>query len=74
MTSHDTYCKYVERILPLLSLQQMVKHVAFSQLVQNNWGLPQTKYLWIHYDEKWFFGFLRRANAKMCAELGIKKH
>jgi hypothetical protein len=31
MTSHDTYCKYVERILPLLSLQQMVKHVAFSQ-------------------------------------------
>jgi hypothetical protein len=52
MTSHVTYCKYVERILPLLSLQQMVKHAAFSQLVRNNWGLPRTKYLWIHYDEK----------------------
>jgi hypothetical protein len=43
MTSHDTYCKYVERILPLLSQQQMMKHVAFSQLVRNNWGLPRTK-------------------------------
>ena len=42
MTSHDMYCKYVERIFPLLSLQQMVKHVAFSQLVRNNWGLPRT--------------------------------
>jgi hypothetical protein len=59
MTSHDTYCKNVERNLPVLSQQQMVKHVAFLQLVRNNWGLPQTKYLWIHYDEKWFFGFLR---------------
>jgi hypothetical protein len=31
------------------------------------------KHLWIHSDEKGFFGFLRRANANMCEELGIGK-
>jgi hypothetical protein len=51
ISKHEDYCKYVERVLPLLSMQQMMKHVDFSELIRNNWGLPTGKYLWIHYDE-----------------------
>jgi hypothetical protein len=31
------------------------------------------KILWIHCDEKWFHGIVRRTNAKACPELGIAK-
>lgn len=74
LASQLDYCKYVERLLPLLSTQQMQKHVAFARHYRNRWGLPPGKYLLIHYDEKWFWGFVQRANAKMCEALGLGKH
>ena len=74
LVSHETYFKYVERVLPLLSSIQMEKHVEFSKKVRNNWNLNRRgKYLWVHYDEKWFYGFLQRSTAKMCEQLGIEK-
>ena len=48
------------------------KQVRFSKLVHNNWNLPKGKTLWIHGDEKWFYGLVPRANAKACEELGVK--
>jgi hypothetical protein len=59
--------------LPLLSPLQKKKHVDFCVHLRNNWGLPRGKYLWIHYDEKWFYGMVLRANAKKCNELGLDK-
>ena len=52
VTSHPSYCTYAERLLPLLSPEQMRKHVTFSTSVRNNWGQALGKFLWIHYDEK----------------------
>jgi hypothetical protein len=71
--SHDDYKLYTERPLPLLSTQQMKKHVDFSRHLRNNWGLPRQNILWIHYDEKWFYGWVCRTTAKKCAQLGIEK-
>jgi hypothetical protein len=31
------------------------------------------KYIWLHFDEKWFWGFVGRGNAKMAPSAGIKK-
>jgi len=68
------YCIYVERVLPLLTGHQQQRHVVFAKHVRNNWGIPRGKILWVHYDEKWlFYGFVARANAKMCEALGIDK-
>ncbi|KAG7356055.1 hypothetical protein IV203_000741 [Nitzschia inconspicua] len=70
------------RVLPLCptastvaSREQMAKHVKFSKLVVDEfWGLPpRTKALLIHYDEKWFNGFVGRANAKMAEKVGLDK-
>ena len=65
---------YVERVLPLLTEPQMKKQVAFCKHLLNYWGLPRQKYLWIHYDEKWFWGFVARCNAKRCAVLGLDEN
>jgi hypothetical protein len=73
LSSKEDYCTDVERILPLLTASQKVKHVAFGSLVRNNWNLKRGKYLWLHYDEKWFWGFVARATAKKCEALGIDK-
>ena len=78
LSSHSSYSSvyyHVERILPLLSKVQMQKHVDFAKLVREHWGqdIVGKKYLWIHFDEKWFFGWLCRANAKECEQLGLKK-
>ncbi|KAG7367978.1 transposase [Nitzschia inconspicua] len=75
LSSQDGYCLYVQRPLPLLSREQMAKHVKFSKLVVDDfWGLPPTtKVLLIHYDEKWFYGFVGRANAKMAEKVGLDK-
>jgi hypothetical protein len=35
--------------------------VTFSKLLRSNWNLPKAKYLWIHDDEKWFYGFVTRS-------------
>lgn len=64
---------YAQRTLPLLTTAQMEKHVAFAKRLRNNWGLPPQKILWIHYDEKWFFGWVNRCNAKMCEVLGLER-
>jgi len=71
-TSHG-YAKYVECSLPLLTSEQMKRHVHFCERLTNNWMLAPGKYLWIHYDEKWFYGWVNRANAKKCEILGIEK-
>jgi hypothetical protein len=60
-------------VLPLLSIVQREKHVTLSKLLRSNWNLPKAKYLWIHYDEKWFYVFVTRSNAKKCPELGLEK-
>jgi hypothetical protein len=43
--------------------------------VLRRWDLPATttKILWIHSDEKWFYGLVARKNAKACPSLGIDK-
>jgi hypothetical protein len=51
-----------------------MKHVSFAKHLRNNWGLPRSgKYLWLNFDEKWFYGMVLRTNAKMCEELGLDK-
>jgi hypothetical protein len=72
LASHGC-CKYTQRALPLLTKEQMKKHVSFAKHLRNNWGLPRGKYLWIHFDEKWFYGWVSRATAKKCEQLGIER-
>jgi hypothetical protein len=76
LLSHASYSIYVETILPLLSKVQMQKHVDFAKLVREYWGQDAVgkKYLWIHFGKKWFFGWLCRANAKKCEQLGLEKN
>ena len=64
---------YVERILPLLTTEQRKKQVQFCKELLSYWGFGPKKYLWIHYDEKWFWGLVTRANAKKCEVLGLEK-
>jgi hypothetical protein len=73
LTSFKSYSVYVVRVLPLLLIVQWEKHVTFSKLLRSNWNLPKAKYLWINYDEKWFYYFVTRSNAKKCPELGLEK-
>jgi hypothetical protein len=71
---HKTYSVYTERILPLLTTAQKSKQYLFACHLRNYWGIPvhqRKKILWIHYDEKWFWGLVARNNAKMCDELGL---
>lgn len=67
------YCMYVQRALPLLTEAQKKKHIDFSKHLLNFWGLPRQKFLLVHYDEKWFLGWVSRATAKMCELLGLDK-
>ncbi|KAI2498747.1 hypothetical protein MHU86_15758 [Fragilaria crotonensis] len=73
LSSHDSYSVYVERILPLLTRIQMQKHIDFAKLIRDHWGLNTRgkKFLWVHFDEKWFYGWLCCANAKKCEQLGL---
>ena len=75
ITSFPDYTTYIQRPLPLLSTKQRAKHVEFAKHVRNNWGLTTSprKILWIHYDEKWFFGCVPRVNAKLLEQLGLEK-
>jgi hypothetical protein len=76
LSLYDSYSVYVERILPLLTKVQMQKHMDFAKLVQDHWGLETVvkKYLWVNFDEKRFYGWLGRANAKKCEQLGLEKN
>jgi hypothetical protein len=58
LVSFKSYSVYVKRVLPLLSIVQREKHVTFSKLLRSHWNLPEAKYLWINYNEKWFCGFV----------------
>jgi hypothetical protein len=71
MTSHASYSNYAEMIIPLLSLPQKVKHLAFARRLRANWYRGGGKFLLINYDEKWFWGLVLRAAAKECTELGL---
>ena len=73
MASHAGYKMYTERTLPLLSSIQIKRHVTFAQRLQNNWYLPGQKILWIHYDEKWWYGHVNRGNCKLLEILGLEK-
>lgn len=73
LQSKEDYDMYVERLLPLLTKEQMKKHLDFAVHLQNNWGHPRGKYLIIHYDEKWFWGYVGRATAKYCKSIGLDK-
>ena len=73
VTSHGSYTTYAERILPLLNCRQKLKHCHFARRLLNNHYLGNGKYLLVHYDEKWFWALVLRANAKACTELGIEK-
>ena len=66
------YCRYTERILPLLTEGQRRKHVTFAKHLRTLWGKALGKYLWIYWDEKWFWGAVRRM-AKMCPEKGLTR-
>ena len=71
LRSHPTYNIYAKNIKPGLTPQNREKQVFFSKRVQDCWGLPPGKFLWIHSDEKWFHALVPRSNAKACEELGI---
>jgi len=49
----------------------MQKHLDFSR--HSHWGLPILKYLWLHYNEKWFWGLITRSNAKFLENVLDKK-
>ena len=74
VTSHGSYSTYAERILPLLSRDQRKKHKAFAQRLLNNQYLGNSKYLLVHFDEKWFWGLVLRKSAKACKEIGLDPH
>mmetsp|Transcript_10823 Transcript_10823/g.17325 ORF Transcript_10823/g.17325 Transcript_10823/m.17325 type:complete len:169 (-) Transcript_10823:853-1359(-) len=74
MKSFPSYSTYLERPLPMLTRSQMAKHVTFAKHFLNKWGLPANqKVFLIHYDEKWFYGMVPRANAKKCEEVGLER-
>ena len=75
LTHHSDYHTYSQRPLPLLSEEQKRRHVEFSNKLYDRWGLDAatSEILWIHYDEKWIFGFAPRSNAKMRESLGLPK-
>ena len=54
----------------------MQKHVDFAKLVRDHWGLDTVgkKYIWVNFDEKWFYGWLGRANTRKCEQLGLEKN
>ena len=42
----------------LLRKEQHQKHLYCAKSIQSNWGMGRGKYLWIHYNEKWFWGLV----------------
>ena len=66
------YSTIMERILPLLTKKQMKKAVEFCKFLRSNWGRGGGKYLYITFDEKWFYGLVLR-HAKLCEAFGLKR-
>ena len=76
LKQHETYTIYTERIIPLLTTEQKNKQHKFASHLTMHWGLPAErlrKVLWVHYDEKWFWGMVARSNAKKCDEIGLAR-
>jgi len=70
VVSREGYRMYTEKVVPLLSKTQKEKHFTFAKRVLDNWGVEKSKkFLWIHYDEKWFWGMLFRKTAKTFDDL-----
>ena len=67
------YKNYVNCLLPSLSEEQKRKHVEFTRHVWACWNLSPGKYIWLHYDEKWFWDFVGHDNAKMAPLASIKR-
>ena len=78
LVSQVNFSYYNERIIPLLTTAQRAKHVAFSRHLRNHWGFSREKLkkvLFIHYDEKWFYGMVTRSHGKKCDNLPVyRKH
>ena len=66
------YSTIMERILPLLTKKQMKEAVKFCKFLRSNWGRGGGKYLYITFDEKWFYGLVLR-HAKLCEAFGLKR-
>ena len=66
------FIAHIEKSL-LINDNQDKKHVEFCEHFRKNWGLPRQKILLINYEEKWFFGWVCRVNAKKCELLGLDK-
>ena len=64
ITSREGFKIYAERVIPLLSKEQKMKHLSFAKRFLNNWNRGPGKYLLIHYDENWFWGHLARKTVK----------
>ena len=65
-----------QRFVPLLSPRQRAAHVQFAKRVKTNWGRRpklHKKLIWVHYDEKWFWGWLLRRRAKLDRARGLTK-
>ena len=63
-----------QRFIPLLSERQRRAHVDFALHVKNNWGRGRDRrkrILWVHWDEKWFWGYLLRKRAKLDRARGL---
>ncbi len=74
LKAQPDFCMYTKRIRPGLTEVNRGKQIEFSKHVHNRWGLEGTrKILWTMSDEKWWFGLVARAFAKMCPALGIRK-
>ena len=56
--SRDGYLLYVKRIIPLLSTKQKSLHLECAKRIRSNLGLGSGKYLWVHYNKKWFWGLV----------------
>ena len=62
--SRDGYKVYMERVIPLINKEQRRKYLDLCKNDLLELGVGGGKYLWIHYDGKWFWGLVLRKNAK----------
>lgn len=72
--SFESFDTYRECIVPAVSAKQKAQQVEHARKVKARWNLnpkPGQKFLFVHYDEKWFYGLVLRARAKKCPQIGV---
>jgi len=79
LRSFDCFGYYKQRLTPTLCAAQKTHHVTFAELVTKGYfggdaTWKDANILYIHYDEKWFWGLVLRARAKYCPSLGLEKN